>query len=179
MRINFNKNLVQTSLIMSSLSHQPLNNLVSIKRKDSRNIAFIDSSIKSCEDIVQDVIPQARAIIIGSEDDGVRAIGEILNDSNCSEIHIFSSGFPGCIYLGNSELSIDSFDVYRRSLKSWFNNYDRLNSRSRPSYIHIYSYNLNVGDVGEEFVKKLNQITGAQIRTSVNILNSTILQTES
>ena len=125
--------------------------------------------------MVQDVIPQARAIIIGSEDDGIVEITRILNNSNCSEIHIFSSGFPGCIYLGNSELSINSLDIYRFSLQNWFKRPNTHNLEHFWSRIHIYSRNLNIGDVGEEFIIKLNKITGAKIYTSSNFFNSTVL----
>ena len=160
---------------MSSLSHQAYNNLVRLRKKDSRIIVFIDSSIADCESIAQKVIPQARAIIIGSEDDGVIEISKILNDSGCLEIHIFSSGFPGCVYLGNSELSLNTFKTYRSLLKNWFKFSNVLNLSDSLSRIHLYSLNLNIGDVGEEFVAKLNQATGAKICTSSCILNSTII----
>ncbi|MGD1920112.1 MAG: DUF4347 domain-containing protein [Pleurocapsa sp.] len=159
---------------MSSLSHQALNNLVPLRQKDSRSIAFIDSSIADCEYITQKVIPKARAIIIGSEDDGVKAISKVFKARNCLEIHVFASGFPGCIYLGNSELSISTFSTYYFSLRNWFNRRGLINRNCLP-YIYIYSYSLNIGDVGEEFVRKLKKITGAKVCTSSNILKSTIL----
>lgn len=161
---------------MSSLSNQSLNNLVPLNQKDSRTIAFIDSSITDCEYIAQKVIPRARSIIIGSEDDGVQAISTILNDSNCLEIHVFTSGFPGCIYLGNSELNLRSFKTYYLSLKNWFNNNNLLiNLVKNLPCIYIYSSNLNIGDAGEEFITKLSQFTGAKVFILPNTYNSNIL----
>ena len=137
---------------MSFLHPQALNNLVPLNKKDSRTIVFIDSSIANCEDIAQKVVSTARVIIIGSEDDGVEEISKILNASNCLEIHIFSSGFPGCIYLGKSELSLNTFRTYYLQIKRWFNNNNLLKLANSVCHIYIYSFDLNIGDSGEEFI---------------------------
>ena len=159
-----------------SFSHpQAFNNLVPLNKKDSRTIVFIDSSISNCEDIAQKVIFTARAIIIGSEDDGVEEISKILNASNCSEIHIFSSGFPGCIYLGKSELSLNTFATYYLLIKKWFNHNKLLKSGNYIRHIYIHSLNLNIGDSGEEFIIKLGQITGAKVDILPNFASSKVL----
>ena len=160
---------------MSSLYPQAFNNLVPLNKKDSRIIVFIASSVANCEDIAQKVISSARVIIIGSEDDGVKEISKILNASNCTEIHIFSSGFPGCIYLGKSELSLNTFRTYYLLLKSWFNRKKLSKSNSFLHQLYLYSLNLNVGDSGEEFTKKLSIFTKAEVCISSNIANSVVL----
>ena len=160
---------------MSSLHPQAFNNLVPLNKKDSRTIVFIDSSIANWEDIAQKVVFTARVIIIGSEDDGVKEISRFLNASNCLEIHIFSSGFPGCIYLGKSELSLDTFHTYYLLIKRWFkgNNWLKLGNFTR--HIYIYSSNLNIGDSGEEFIAKLGHIAEAKIFISSDFTNSNVL----
>ena len=179
MQVNhLNKVLVKFSSIdfyMSSPYFQAFNNLVPLNKKDSRTIVFIDSSVDNCEDIAQQVISSARVIIIGSADDGVKEISKILNASNCIEVHIFSSGFPGCMYLGRSELSLDTFRVYTLLLKSWFYRKRLPKSNSFAHRIHLYSKNLNVGDSGEEFTIKLSQLTKAKVCISSNIADSVVL----
>lgn len=160
---------------MSSPYPQAFNNLVPLNQKDSRIIVFIDSSIANCEDIAQKVISTARVIIIGSEDDGVKEISKILNASNCTEVHIFSSGFPGCIYLGKSELSLSTFRTYYLLLKSWFDRKRFLKPNSFAHQLYLYSLDLNVGDSGEEFTIKLSNLTKAKVCISSNIANSVVL----
>lgn len=160
---------------MSSLDSQAFNNLVPLNKKDSRTIVFIDSSIANCEEIAQKVVFTARVIIIGSEDDGVKEISRILNDSNCLEIHIFSSGIPGCIYLGKSELSISTFRTYCSLIEKWFGKKNLRRSSDSLRRIYIHSSNLNIGDSGEEFSTKLAQIAQAQIYILPDIRNSNIL----
>lgn len=159
---------------MSFISNKSFNNLVPISTKDSRTIVFIDSNFANWESIAQKIIFQARVIIVGSEDDGVKEISKILHDSNCLEVHIISSGFPGCIYLGNSELSLDTLATYSLEMKKWFVTNKSLNRVKLPS-INLYGLNLNMGDAGEEFITKLTKITGARIHTYSNIYKSQIL----
>ena len=160
---------------MSFLYSQSYQNSLSFDRKDNRSIAFIDSSLINCDVLAQRVVASARAIIIGSEDDGVREISKILYYSNCSEIHIFSTGNPGCIHLGKSELSLSTLSKYSLELSSWFDKYNADSEEAELAYISLYGCNLAAGDVGEELITKLSQITQAKISASVNIFESSIL----
>ena len=143
---------------------------------DNRPIVFIDSQLYNCDFLIQKVVCQARAIVINSHADGIKAIARELELSNCQEIHIITYGFPGCLYLGRSELSINTFIQYTKELKNWFN-------RDRHGYsfsfdsprISLYGCNVAAGDVGDEFISKLSQITTAEVTASVNIVNPDLL----
>lgn len=158
---------------MSFISRRTYQNFLSFNYKDTRTVVFIDSSLPNCETIVQKVIPTARVIIIGSEDDGVKEISRILNTSNCFEVHIFSTGIPGCIYLGNSELSLNTLITYSSEVESWFD--PNKNDNLKSPHLWMCGCNLAAGDVGDEFIAKLNKMTDAKISASVNILKSKIL----
>ena len=154
---------------LSNRSHsRELNNL------DDRPIVFLDSQLSNCDSLVQKVIFSARAIVINSHTDGIKAITLELELSNCREIHIITSGFPGCLYLGSSELSINTFIQYTKELKSWFK-CDRSNYSHGLPQISLYGCNVAAGDVGDEFIGRLSQITTAEITASANVVNSNIL----
>ncbi len=161
---------------MSFLYRQFYQNSIEDNNRDNRNIVFIDYRLPDSQIIAQKVAVTARVIIIGSEDDGVRIISQILQDSSCYEIHIFAKGTPGCIYLGNSQLSINTLTKYNLELSSWFNNCD-LDSLDREQipYIYLYGCDLAAGDVGEEFITKLSNITRAKVAASVSTTQSHIL----
>ena len=153
---------------LSNRSHsRELHNL------DDRPIVFLDSQLSNCDSLVQKVVFQARAIVINSHADGIKAITYTLERSNCREIHIITYGFPGCLYLGSSELSINTFIQYTRELKNWFK-CDRQISFDSPR-ISLYGCNVAAGDVGDEFISRLSQITTAEITASANIFNPNIL----
>lgn len=164
---------------MSFLSLSGFNNLVPLYNSDTRTIVFIDSGIIYCEVLAQQIVPEARVIILGSDEDGITEISRTLRNSHCQKIYILASGFPGCIYLGNSELSLSTLHQYTSQLNHWFAKYNASDFGDRQSYIGIYGFNLAAGDVGEEFLLKLNKLTGAKIATGVNLAESNVLTVNS
>ena len=160
---------------MSFRSPHALNNLVPTRKRNSQAIVFIDTSIANWASITQKVVATARVVVIGSEDDGVREISKILNKSNCWEVHLVSSGLPGCVYLGNSQLSFNTFSLYSSEMGQWFVRNKIVNLAELPR-IFIHGCNFGTGDVGEESIAKLNKITGARIFIINNLLEHVIFQ---
>ena len=160
---------------MSSLFGQFSNSKKPSADRDNRTIVFISSNLANCDFLVQKVIPEARVIVIGSQADGINEITQILNFSYCQEIHLISHGLPGCFYLGNSELSLNTLIRYSAELRSWFSRGFHGQNASVMPRLSLYGCNVAAGDVGEEFIIKLNQITGAEISASVKITNSNVL----
>ncbi len=63
---------------------------------------------------------------------------------------------PGCLYLGNSQLSINTINNdYAQELENW-----------SVTNILLYGCNVAAGDAGAEFLEKLHQLTGANIAAS-------------
>ena len=154
-----------------SLSRQSNHNRQLYSKRDCRPIVFIDSKLQGYNRVVQQISPEARAIIVGSLSNGVRDITDILGSSCCPEVHLMCLGSPGCLYLGNSELSLNTLDRYSSGLQSWFFN---IAYSCNPIFPRLSLYGSNVagGDVGEEFITKLSLITGAEITASVSLNNS-------
>ena len=161
---------------MSFISHQFYHHPIYPQKKDSRSVVFIDSQLPNSAILAQQVTTLARVIIIGSEDNGVKAISNILQTSSCGEIHIFATGTPGCIRLGSSELSINTLETYRLVLQNWFNNCNLGDSQSNKiPHLWLYGCNVAAGDVGEEFITKLGNMTQAKITATASTTESHIL----
>ena len=154
---------------MSSLSHKFSEYIKSPAYLDSREIAFIDSRIDSCENLIQQAAPEIRVIVLGLLADGIGAITETLNLSFCRQVYLVGSGMPGCIYLGKTELSRNTLIQYETQLQNWFGHLDR-----EPTQLHMCGCNVAAGDVGAEFLIKLHSITGAAISASKNVYSSRI-----
>lgn len=155
---------------MSSLSHQFSSFVRASKNQDRRAIAFIDPNIAQCEDLIQQVSPEIRVVVLGSLTDGVKAITQALRWSYCQEVHLICSGIPGCLYLGRSELSINTLIQYESNLQSWFSH---LNITDSPQ-LYLHGSNVAMGDVGTELIERLNSITGAKIYASPKTHNSKV-----
>ncbi len=91
----------------------------------------------------------------------IEQITKVLEQNSYSTVHIVSHGSPGCLYLGNTQLSLDTLTKYQNELKQWFSSF--LVPRSS---LLIYGCNVAAGDAGEEFIAKLHDLTDAEIAAS-------------
>jgi hypothetical protein len=157
---------------MSSLSRRFPDHKKPLDNEEARVIVFIDAKISNCATLVQKVISEARVIVIGTEADGMKEITQILHLSNCLAVYIISHGCPGCLYLGKSELSLDTLSQYTTALKGWFKN--NIVTEINQPRLSLYGCNLAAGDVGEEFITKLKQLTGVTIVASPNPANADV-----
>lgn len=119
-------------------------------------LVIIDPGVEDYQNLVAGVIPGSQVIVLDDHRDGVAQITEALqNSSDIAEIHIVSHGSPGCLYLGNSQLSLDTLKGYAEQLRTWV----------APELL-LYGCNVAAGDAGEEFISKLHALTGANIAAS-------------
>ena len=130
----------------------------------TEQIVFIDSQVKDYQFLATGILPSIEIVILKSDRDGIEQITEILSRrNNFTSIHIVSHGSPGCLYIGNTQFSLDTLNKYQSQLKTWFSPSPQI-----PQYPSLLLYGCNVaaGDAGEEFITKLRHITGAEIAAS-------------
>lgn len=157
---------------MSSLSRQFSNIKKIADHQDKRAIVFINADFSNCDTLIQQVIPEIRVIVINPQAEGVREITRIMYSSYCREIYIISEGLPGCIHMGNTELSLNTLIHYSAELQSWFNHI--FNNDVDSPRLYLYGCDVAAGDVGSEFMTKLSSIVGATIAASAKVPNNHI-----
>ena len=79
-------------------------------------IVFIDAGVEDLQLLVNGVIPGIETVVLNSDRNGIEQITEVLNQKPYSTVHIVSHGSPGCLYLGNSQLSLDTLNKYQQNL---------------------------------------------------------------
>jgi Ca2+-binding RTX toxin-like protein len=132
-------------------------------------IVFIDSAVDDYQTLVNGVIPEAEVIVLDPNQDGVLAIAQALQArSNITSVHIVSHGSPGCLYLGNTQLCLDTLHHYTPQLQTWFT------PSTSPSLL-LYGCNVAAGDAGAEFIAKLHTLTGANIAASAKLIGNAAL----
>ncbi|MBD2737248.1 DUF4347 domain-containing protein [Nostoc paludosum FACHB-159] len=121
-------------------------------------ILFLDTFVDDIEILLKGTFPGIETIILSAQEDGVKQITELLKQrQNVETVHIVSHGAPGCLYLGNSELSLNTLKDYASQLQEC--------SRENLNLL-LYGCNVAAGDAGEEFLNKLHSLTGANIAAS-------------
>ncbi|MEM1309588.1 MAG: DUF4347 domain-containing protein, partial [Cyanobacteria bacterium P01_H01_bin.153] len=141
-------------------------------------ILFVDSSVHDYQHLIAGLRPDYRWHIIDSTNNGIRQITHTLKKyysaNNIQEIHILTHGSPGCLNLGNAQLSLSNIDTYAKSLENWFSSPGSISSVPSPQLL-LYGCNVAAGDAGAEFVEKLHQLTGAEIAASTTLVGHAAL----
>jgi len=141
---------------------------IEVNRVDSLNlpstIVVIDSGIPDYEKLAAGVIVGAQVHILKPQEDGIEQISQILRavvphpNSSSLALHLVCSGLPGCLFLGNTCLSLKTIERYAWELQSWFT--------TLPSQLLLYGCQVGAGIAGGEFLQSLHTLTGATIHAS-------------
>ncbi|MEG5041164.1 MULTISPECIES: DUF4347 domain-containing protein [unclassified Microcoleus] len=125
-------------------------------------IVFIDAGVENADLLIEGVIPTTEVFVLDGTADGIEQISQVLQQrQNIDAVHIISHGSPGCLYLGNSQLSLDNLIHYAPPLQKW-----------NVANLLLYGCNVAAGDAGEEFITKLHALTGAEIAASKTLTGS-------
>ncbi|MBW4546944.1 MAG: DUF4347 domain-containing protein [Symplocastrum torsivum CPER-KK1] len=125
-------------------------------------VVFVDAGVENYQQLVNGVISPAEVFVLEAAADGIEQISQVLQQrQDVGAVHIISHGAPGCLYLGNTQLSLDTFNRYATQLQQW----DVAN-------LLLYGCNVAAGDAGAEFIAKLHTLTGAEIAASKTLTGS-------
>ena len=125
---------------------------------------FIDAAVDNYQQLFDGVVAEAKPFLLNTATDGIEQIDQVLQEyPQVKTVHIISHGSPGCLYLGNSQLSLDTLEHYATQLQRW--NIDNL---------LLYGCNVAAGDAGVEFVSKLQGLTGANIAASETLTGAAV-----
>ncbi|ELS01741.1 FG-GAP repeat protein [Xenococcus sp. PCC 7305] len=131
----------------------------------SNLLVIIDPHVTNPHQLATGIVSGAKVAILDGDRDGIAQITEILQaNPHIDTLHLVSHGSPGCIYLGNSELSLDNLPQYATELTTWF---------SQSANLLLYGCNIAQTDTGKEFLTKLQQLTHTQIQASSTPVGNT------
>ncbi|MCU0546635.1 MAG: DUF4347 domain-containing protein, partial [Oscillatoriaceae cyanobacterium Prado104] len=144
--------------------------LSSISELSTKAIAFIDAAVPDCQTLIEGASPEIEVIKLESNRSAIEQITEALQGKIFSTIHIISHGQPGCLQLGNIELTWDklrdSSSDFSLAIQEWGR------SLAFQAEILIYGCNVGKGNIGKAFIAKLSQLTGASVAASENLTGS-------
>ncbi len=128
---------------------------------------FIDPSIDSFQYFIENVIQSVEIVPLNLTQDSLKQVADYLKEKQeISEVHIISHGSPGCLNLGKTQLSLDNLENYSHLLKQSFSAVDSL---------ILYGCHLAKGKTGQNFIKKLHQITGKNIAATASLTGNNLL----
>ena len=146
---NFNKDIPFTNITRDKI------------RNDKKNIVFIDSAVEDYETITSSFKENTEFYLINANEDGFKRISEILSDrENIDALHLIGHGSAGQILFGNAFLNNETIDNYQATLASIGQ------SLTTSGDILFYGCNVASTEQGEILIKKISEITKADIAAS-------------
>ncbi len=148
-----------------------------MKSQKLTSIVFIDSQVENYQSLIIGIPSTVPIVVLNCATDGIDKITQTLQTANYQEVHLISHGAPGCLYLGNSQLSLDTLEQYQTHLRSWFGHDNTLNNSlgDRPPRILVYGCNVAAEDAGREFIAQLKHLTSAEIAATANLTGNKLL----
>ncbi|MEG4172284.1 DUF4347 domain-containing protein, partial [Microcoleus sp. S13_D1] len=128
----------------------------------NKQIIFVDSSVQDYQSLIQG-IDLAQIVILNENSSAIDQITNALADQKDIEaVHIVSHGSEGSLKLGADVLNDNNLETFSDRLKQWGN------ALTANGDILLYGCDVAAGEVGENFVKRLSEITGADVAASTN-----------
>ena len=156
----------------------------------AKQIIIVDPTVQNYQQLVADIPADTQVVVLDETRDGVEQITEILaGTSNLSAVHILSHGSQSSLKLGATYLNSKNLESYSNLLQQWQVNL------SENADILLYACDLvgapalisstegkeesqspfTRGAEGISFIKKLSELTGADIAASNDKTGSTKL----
>ena len=131
------------------------------------SLVIIDSSVDDLELLKTGLKPGAEVVVLHPQFKGIEQITALVSRrKNLQKVHLVSHGSSGSLKLGASELNSNNIDKYSCQLKSWFGNCGDSIS------LFVYGCQVAANDRGKSFVRKLHQLTRANIAASTRTVGS-------
>jgi Domain of unknown function (DUF4347) len=130
-------------------------------------IAFIDSSLPNYENLVKNVRSGVTVVVLDARRDGIAQITQALAQArNISAIHIVSFDNAAGLKLGVTQVTTNSLDLYQASFRKW------AAVLTPDADVLLYGSKVGTGEVGDGFMRKFSQFTGADIAALTNPVSS-------
>ncbi|WP_417386422.1 Ig-like domain-containing protein [Gimesia sp.] len=140
------------------------------------DLVFIDEATDNYQQLIEDLIAQGNEqhrieiILLDSEQDGILQISEALeNYSEIDAVHFVSHGTDQSVKLGPTWLRLDNLERYVNEINGWSNSF------TAETDLLFYGCNLAGSDSGQELLKQIQILTGADLAASTDDTGAAML----
>ncbi|MBW3587410.1 MAG: DUF4347 domain-containing protein, partial [Cyanobacteria bacterium 0813] len=138
-----------------------------VKSAHKKHLVCIDPRVDNYQHLASGVKPGTEIIVLDPTLDGVEQITEILaKRSLIASLQIVAHGGEASVQLGSTVLKNENLPKYDRHLQQW------RNALSEKADILLLACRVGAGKSGIAFVRKLRELTGANIAASNNLMGS-------
>ncbi|MBD1886687.1 DUF4347 domain-containing protein, partial [Microcoleus vaginatus] len=135
----------------------------------TKQIIFVDSSVQDYQSLIHNA-DTAQIFILNKNLSGIEQITNALaNQKDIEAVHILSHGNQGSLKLGADVLNENDLANFNTQLKQWGN------ALTKNGDILLYGCDAAAGETGNNFVKRLSELTGADVAASNDLTGNQAL----
>ncbi|MEG3985327.1 DUF4347 domain-containing protein, partial [Microcoleus sp. T3B2] len=140
---------------------------LAVNTQNKKHLVCIDPRVENYQHLASGVKPGTEIIVLDQTLDGVEQITEILaKRSLIASLQIVAHGNEASVQLGSTVLKDENLPKYDRHLQQWGNSF------TEKADILLLACRVGAGKSGIAFVRKLRELTGANIAASNNLIGS-------
>ena len=135
----------------------------------TKQIIFVDSSVQDYQSLINNA-DDTQIVILNKNLSGIEQITNTLaNQKDISALHILSHGSEGSLNLSTEALNSNNIEKFSPQIKQWGK------ALTQNADILLYGCEIAKGETGQNFLKRLSEITEANIAASATPTGSTEL----
>lgn len=135
----------------------------------SQHLVFVDSHVEDLEVLVGGIGPEHELILLDANQSGLEQITQTLRGrSRVQSIQILAHGKSGAMQLGNQMVTQDTLRDMQGAVNTW------TQALTETADILLLSCHTGEGEVGKVFVRRLAELTGADVAASTDATGSAI-----
>ena len=139
------------------------NQLSSQKTEHVANIVFVDPTVPDLETLIAGINDPNEIVLLNKLESGVTQISRVLaSHRNVQSVHVIAHGESGSIAIGNTLIDDAMLLESQSEIRGWSR------SLTHDADILLYGCNTGQGALGEQFVRRMAQLTGADVAASVD-----------
>ncbi|SET22702.1 Calx-beta domain-containing protein [Nitrosomonas marina] len=131
----------------------------------TQKLLLVDAGVPAAETLLVDMRPGYQIVQLTADSDAVSQITDALTEhAPVSELTLLSHGQPGQLEFANHPLDLAALNKRESELTEW------RNMLTDNATIAIYACQLAAGKIGQTFIERLGELTGAKIAASSQVI---------
>ena len=131
------------------------------------DLVVVDPGVEDLATLLDGIPGGAEIAILSDSRGGIEQITELINaHAQVRSLHVISHGNVGELRLGDQRITVQDLEQQSSQIQSWA---DRL---VEGADILLYGCHVGRGAVGQRFVSRLAQLSGADVAASTNVTGS-------
>lgn len=165
---------IQTYLAANHIDPAEVSLVTAVKNLNgliTGRVIFVDPGVADYQSLIAHADTNATIVVLDAHADGVEQIHDYLINTtgSISTVDIVSHGDAGVLYLGSTTLSSHNIAQYEDVL-SGIGHQLALNAN-----VLLYGCHVAAGQIGQRFIDRLAELTGADVAASTNLTGAAVL----